>query len=273
MSEGATVEQEASRIFREWGNIAWVEAVLAILVAFALIAAVKLVVPRLAGWLPERFRFYILPWQPILRLVVLVALALYVAPIFIKPTVENVLAIGGALALAIGFAFKDYASSLLAGVVALYERPYRPGDWVTIEGTYGEVQGLGLRTVKVVTPDDTAVAIPHLNIWTEAIHNANSGQRDLMCVADFYLHPEHDGRLVRRALRDVALSSPYLQLGRPISVIAQEKPWGTHYRLKAYPIESRDQFRFVTELTVRGKALLRRHGVRFSVAPALAGGA
>jgi hypothetical protein len=43
-----------------------------------------------------------------------------------------------------------------------------------------------------------------------------------------------------------------------------EKPWGTHYRLKAYPVEPRDQFQFITDLTVRGKAALLALGAAFA---------
>ncbi len=263
---------DAARIFRDWSEIEFVDVGFAAVAAIVAIVAVKLLVPRIASILPDRFRFYILPWEPVLRLLILLGAFFYIAPHFVEPTAENLLAIGGATAVALGFAFKDYASSLIAGVVALYERPYRAGDWVRVGDVYGEVKSLGLRTVTLVTPDDTVVAIPHLKIWSSSIHNANSGQRDLMCVADFYLHPEHDGELVSEALRDVALSSPYVRLERPVRVVATEEPWGTHYRLKAYPIEGRDQFAFVTDLTLRGKALLGRHGVRPAAVPAVAGG-
>ena len=47
----------------------------------------------------------------------------------------------------------------------------------------------------------------------------------------------------------------------------REKPWGTHYRLKAYPIDGREQFNFITDLTVRGKAALAGLDVSHVVAP------
>lgn len=260
----------AAKIFRDWSEIAYGEAAMALLAALLLVAALRFAIPRLTRWLPDRLHVYVLPWEPILRLTVLLGAALYVANLFVEPTPQNLLSIAGALAVALGFAFKDYASSLLAGVVALYERPYRAGDWVEIDGSYGEVQSLGLRTVQILTPDDTLIAVPHGRMWSSLIHNANSGMRDLMCVADFHLHPDHDGRLVREALRDVALTSPYLNLERPVAVVASEEPWGTRYRLKAYPIEARDQFQFVTDLTLRGKRLLQRHGIRPAAAAAAA---
>jgi hypothetical protein len=53
-------------------------------------------------------------------------------------------------------------------------------------------------------------------------------------------------------------------------VVAREKPWGTQYWLKAYPVDPRDQFRFITDLTVRGKAALSELGLEFSTLQAIA---
>ena len=242
---------------------------LLVLAAWVLIILVHRLLPWLADRLPSRLRFYILPVGPVLRLIILFVAFLEIAPLVVNPTPQNLLAIAGAAGLVVGFAFKDYISSLAAGVVAIYEKPYRPGDWVQIDGTYGEVKSLGLRAVKMVTPDDTVVAIPHIKIWTSNIANANDGKREHLCVADFYLHPAHDAERVRQKLWDVATASPYLQADRPIAVIVAEQPWGTHYRVKAYPIDGRDQFHFTSDLTVRGKAALTDMGVAPALAPAV----
>ncbi len=118
-----------------------------------------------------------------------------------------------------------------------------------------------------MTPDDTEVFIPHLRLWSTSIFNASSGSRSLLCVADFYLHPEHDASLVRSRLTEVAQNCPYRKPETPVVVIIFEKPWGTHYRLKAYVKESREQFLFITDLTVRGKETIRSLGIRFAQAP------
>jgi len=92
----------------------------------------------------------------------------------------------------------------------------------------------------------------------------------LQCCADFYLHPQHDGRQVRAALEDVALTSPYLYFDDPVAIAVSEKPWATHYRLRAYPVDAAQQFRFISDLTVRGKAVLNDLGLRFAKPPAVA---
>ncbi|MEM7800410.1 MAG: mechanosensitive ion channel domain-containing protein [Chloroflexota bacterium] len=169
---------------------------------------------------------------------------------------------GGVLALS--FVLQDYLSNLFAGLITFYERPYEIGDWIEVSGIYGEVMSIKFRAIQVLTPDDTLVTISHNQILGQPLLNNNNGERDHLCVANFYLHPDHDAELVQTHLKDVALTSQYTQLEKPIAVAVQEKPWGTHYRVKAYPVNGRDQFLFISDLTVRGKAVLRHLDVKWA---------
>ncbi len=264
-------ESDPTQLLRSLDQIDYIRIVLILAGAWLLTSLVERAIPRLADRLPGRMRLLLLPSVPVIRLAILVTTILLVIPQVINPTFESLVALLGAAGLAIGFAFRDYLSSLIAGIVTIYERPYRPGDWIEVDGSYGEVRSVGLRALRMVTADDTVVIIPHQTIWSSSIHNANDGNRDLMCVVDFYLQPEHDAARVRQKLREVALTSPYLNLERPVAVVLAEKPWGTHYRLKAYPLDSRDQFQFTSDLTVRGKQAVAASGAKAATAAAVAG--
>ncbi|MFZ1768271.1 MAG: mechanosensitive ion channel domain-containing protein [Caldilinea sp.] len=239
--------------------------------AWLLIAANQRIFPWLASRVPNQHRNFFLAGEPVLRLLIIMVSVVLIVTRIIDPTFENLVVLLSATGLALGFAFKDYISSLLAGVVTLYELPYRPGDWIAVNGAYGKVRSIGTRAAEIVTLDDTVVVIPHLKLWDQLIYNGNDGSRNLMCIADFYLHPDHDAARVKQALYDVALTSAFLQIAQPIFVIVQEKPWGTHYRLKAYPIEPDQQLHFVTDMTVRGKARLASLDVRFAQLPVFPG--
>jgi len=251
-----------AKLFQDLGQIQLIQILLVVALAWACTLAVDRAVPWLSERLSGRFRLYLLPSLPFLRLLIVILTVIVLLPLIIKPTLHNFVAILGVVGVAVGFAFKDYVSSVIAGVVAIYERPYRPGDWVKIDDAYGEVRSMSLRALRILTPDDTVVTMPHAKIWNTGIYNDTDGERHLQCVAEFFLEPEHDAQHVQQALYDVALSSAYLQIFRPIVVIVQEKPGYTHYRLKAYPIDSRDQFLFISDLTVRGKVAMNRLGVR-----------
>lgn len=263
-----TEDPDLARLFNPLDSGALIELALILLAAALLISGSQRFLTWLAGRLHGRAHYLALALIPALRLLILLGAVLLVVPILIEPSLQNMVAVLGAVGLAVGFALKDYVSSLIAGVVATVELDYRPGDWIRVAGVYGEVKKVGMRTVQLVTPDDDLVSIPHLKLWSEPVHNANNGAPTLQCVADFYLHPDHDAARVCRTLWDVALTSPFLQLDQPVAVVAQERPWGTHYRIRAYPIHPRQQFRFITDLTVRGKAALQSVGARPSSAVA-----
>lgn len=239
-----------------------------VVIAWLILMLIQRVFPWIANKLSGRVRLYLLATVPLLRLGLIVLALVLIVTYTIEPTFQNIIALLGAAGLALGFAFKDYISSLIAGIVTLYEFPYRHGDWIKIDDMYGEVTTIGMRTLKIMTPDDTTVVIPHTKLWNNLLLNANNGSQQLQCVADFYLHPHHDAAVVKQLLTDVGVTSPFLQIPLPVNVIVQETPWGTHYRLKAYPVDPRDQFDFLTDLTVRGKAALTEAGVHFFLSPA-----
>ena len=246
---------------------ALLEALVVVLAATALTIAIQKLLPKIAGKLGGKPRFYILASVPLLRLIIIVGTIIVVVPILVEPSFENMVAIFGALGLALGFAFKDYANSLIAGIVTLYEMPYRPGDWIEVDGKYGEVRSIGARAAELVTPDDTVVVIPHGKLWASLIANSNDGTDNLMCVAEFNLEPHHDVSRVLGLLRDVAYTCPHTRTFRPVVVVVSNNTWGMCYRLKAYPVELKDQFRFISELTARGASALAAEGVSFVSAP------
>ena len=63
-------------------------------------------------------------------------------------------------------------------------------------------------------------------------------------------------------LRGVAATSPLWLPESAITVIVEEQPWATKYRLKAYARDSREQTKFTTDLTLRAKAVFRELGIK-----------
>ena len=213
-----------------------------------------------------RLRLPVLRTLPFVRLLLGLGAITVIVPILVEPTFRNVATLFAGVGLALAFTLKDYGSSLMAGWATVLENAYQPGDWIEVDGAYGEVKSIGARATRIVTADDTEVLIPHARLWSANLFNSSSGNRSLLCVADFYLHPDHDAALARKKLEEVAQGSSYRKPDSPVTVIVLEKPWGTHYRLKAYVKESREQFLFLTDLTVRGKQAIRSLGIRFAQA-------
>ncbi|MGJ8560714.1 MAG: mechanosensitive ion channel family protein [Litorimonas sp.] len=257
-----TTSAKAANLLNDWQDISFIQIAIILLLSFGTIWLLRKTIPFLAERVPSRLRLYLLRAVPILRMIIIISALLWIIPIIFNITVQNFLVIAGAASVAIGFAFKDYVSSLIAGVVAIFERPYGPGDWVEIEGDYGEVINLGMRAIKIRTASDDVITVPHDTMWSSNISNSNTGSQTLMCVVDFYLDPNHDAAKVRRELVDVALTSAYLDYRRPVLVVLKETEFATRYSVKAYPFDLRDQFKFISDLTDRGKTAVRDAGAQ-----------
>ena len=239
---------------------------IAMLIAATWIGALasRWLIKLLAETVNPNLRLKVMRFIPLSRFLIGLYATLLIIPIFIEPTFQKIAALIASAALVIALVLKDYASSLMGGMITILENPYQPGDWIEMDGSYGEVTAINLRAVHILTTEDNEIIIPHYRFWSKKILNATSGKRSLLCIADFYLHPDHDGQSVLRHLDQVAMTSSWRKPNSKVKVVAKEVPWGTHYKLKSHVKESREQFDFITDMTVRGKEVLRMNNIRFS---------
>jgi len=248
-----------------WRDVLLVAAVL--FLNHLLILAMQWSLRRAAENAPPPRRLMILRIVPIARLIIRTSALVIIVPLLVEPTVRNVLGLSLGLLVALAYSLREYGSSFAAGIVTVLENAYQPGDWIEVNGAYGEVKAIAMRAVHLMTADDTEVIIPHSRFWTTSILNFSSGNHSLMCVANFYLHPDHKSAHVCEKLSEVAAASAYRAPESPVGVTVLERPLGTHYRVKAYGRESREQFRFITDLTIRGREELQQMKIRFAQAP------
>ena len=77
----------------------------------------------------------------------------------------------GVGAFIIGFAFKDIFEHFLAGILLAFDRPFRIGDIVELDGNKGTVVALTIRSTHIKTFDGQDVYIPNGNIIKNALKN------------------------------------------------------------------------------------------------------
>jgi small-conductance mechanosensitive channel len=179
---------------------------------------------------------------------------------------ELLLAIGGTLAVAFGFAGRDLAASVLAGVTILLDRPFQVGDRVTFDGHYGDITSIGLRSVRLVTLDDTQITIPNNNFLTDSVASANAGAVDMMVEIDLLIGIDQDVEEARRLLREVLTTSRYVNLNRRRSVSVREVISDTYFatrvRARAYVHDLHYENAFVTDVTMRAREAFREAAIR-----------
>ena len=131
---------------------------------------------------------------------------------------ELLLTLGGTIAVTVGFAVKDLAASVLAGLTILIDRPFQVGDRVTFGTYYGEISEIGLRSVRLVTLDDNLVTIPNNKFLTEAVSCGNAGALEMLVQVDFHIGIDQDIERAQQIVADAITTSRYAYLGKPWSV-------------------------------------------------------
>ncbi len=82
-----------------------------------------------------------------------------------------VLGAAGVVGLAVGFAVRDTVENFIASIMLSLRQPFRPFDFVDIEGTEGTVARLTSRATILISPDGNHVRIPNATVFKGKIVN------------------------------------------------------------------------------------------------------
>lgn len=219
---------------------------------------------KLMDRLPSR-RFLVLQVSTLLSFTLFIAGTVALVLGVLQPPRDFLLAAGGSIAVALGFALKDLAASLVAGVMLLFDRPFRVGDRVSFNGVYGDIVSIGLRAVRLQTLDDNLVTIPNSRFITDVVASGNAGALDMMVVTDFHLALDADIEAARAIVEEVIVTSRYAYLKKPVAFTIEEiavaERLAIRLRAKAYVFDLPYEQAFRSEVTTRVAQLFRTHGV------------
>lgn len=116
--------------------------------------------------------------------------------------------VSGALALGIGFGMQEIANNFVSGLILLFERPIRTGDFITVGDTNGFVRRIRIRATEIETLDNQNVLVPNSELV--------SGR-----VVNWVLRDPH-GRLLLRV--GVAYGSDVRKVQQILERVAGEHP-------------------------------------------------
>ncbi len=75
--------------------------------------------------------------------------------------ISTLAVIGGGLGLGLGFGLQDITKNFVSGLILLFERPIKPGDFLEMEGIKGYIQEISTRSTLITTQDGAEVFIPN----------------------------------------------------------------------------------------------------------------
>ncbi|MFK8031955.1 MAG: mechanosensitive ion channel domain-containing protein [Gammaproteobacteria bacterium] len=114
----------------------------------------------------------------------------------------------GALSLGIGFGLQNIVSNFVSGLILLFERPIKSGDYVSVGELEGSVKQIRIRSTEIETQDRQTVIVPNSELVATQVTN-------------WVLHDSH-GRL--RLMIGVAYGSDTEKVREILQNVASEHP-------------------------------------------------
>lgn len=179
---------------------------------------------------------------------------------------QMLFAMGGSIAVAVGFALKDLAASVIAGLTILADKPFQVGDRVTFGDHYGEIVAIGLRSVRLVALDDSVVTIPNNKFLSDVVASGNAGALDMLVQIDFYVGIDQDVAAAKRIVSEAVTATQFAYLAKPWNVLVNQVIQSSYIairlRAKVYVLDVKHEKSLETDVTERVLDGFRREGVQ-----------
>ncbi|WP_020677670.1 mechanosensitive ion channel domain-containing protein [Geopsychrobacter electrodiphilus] len=123
-------------------------------------------------------------------------------------SLQNFVVILGAFGIGIGFGLQDIVNNFLSGLILLFERPVKVGDFIVVNEEWGNITKIGLRSTVVEIIDHSEIIVPNSQLVSEKVTNWT-----------------HSTRMARLAIPvGVAYGSDVPRVMQILTEIAQQHP-------------------------------------------------
>lgn len=147
---------------------------------------------------------------------------------------STLLASLGIASLTIGFAARDALSNLISGILIFFDRPFVIGDLVEIEGKYGRVEQITLRSTRIVTTDGKMLAVPNSEIINKTVASYTNYPHLRLDIAVTVAVTENIERARRVLLDIVHKDSDFMTTPAPRVVVTELNDYNVMLEVQAW---------------------------------------
>ena len=192
----------------------------------------------------------------------LIALGLFGVFQVLQFNTATIAAITGGLSIGVGFALQDVLKNFLGGIIVLFEGSVRPGDWVEIAGTEGEVDKLSIRSTVVRTLDNVEYIVPNQDWLSSTVTTFTRNSRRVRARVPVGVSYDVDPHFVQQLLIETARAHPDV-LGEPppVAPLVDFGASSVDFLVLAWIEDAKIKGRVAAELRLRIWDALKANGV------------
>ena len=167
-----------------------------------------------------------------------------------------------ALGVGLGFGLQEIVANFVSGLIILFERPIRVGDFVTIGNLSGTVSNIKIRATTIVDFDNREVLMPNKSIITENVTNWTLNDPVTRVVVNIGVAYGSDIKMVRDLLMDVVQQQKdVLELPKPQVFFLQHGDSSLNFEVRAFVGRPENRLPLIHEINVAINQALADHDI------------
>ena len=171
---------------------------------------------------------------------------------------EKFALVAGALSVGIGFGLQGIVNNFVSGLILLWERGIRVGDWIVVGPDQGFVRRINARATEIETFDRATLIVPNTTLVTGPIKNWMYADRLAVNVAY-----ESDPESVREMLIGAAKAQEQvLSIPAPLVLFSEFGDWALKFQLVCFVDDPVMAERIKSELNFDIFRRMREAGLR-----------
>ncbi|GAA4792723.1 hypothetical protein GCM10023231_21120 [Olivibacter ginsenosidimutans] len=170
------------------------------------------------GYTQAAERSNILSLMPIFRLLIIVA-GFLIGVSALGIGLDKLTVIISALSVGIGFGLQNVINNFISGIILIFEKPFRTGDFIELADKKGRVQEIGIRSSTLLTQEGSEVIIPNGDLLSGRLVNWTLSKSYSRTSVSIKVAKDTDMDVIKRVLHDVTGKIDYLMENSEIEML------------------------------------------------------